>query len=194
MNRLLVALLLTAGLVACSNDATGGDQAAVPNDTVIDLDASRTVGPNGEEPTRAADVRLTAADEAKIRAGNYTAAVLWHEMSAWSTAVQQGALDELKRLGIRVTSTADAKFDPATQANQIQNALATKPDVILGQAVDPTTGAAAYQPAVDQGVKLVYADQAPKGFTYGKQYQAIVTGDLVQLGRRAAEALGEEAR
>ncbi len=187
--RILTALLLSAGLVACSNSSSD-DQAAVPNDTVIDLDADRTVGPNGEEPTRATEVRLTSADEAKIKAGSYTAALLWHEMSAWSTAVQQGALDEFKRLGIRVTSTADAKFDPATQANQIQNALATKPDVILGQAVDPTTGAAAYKPAVDQGVKLVFADQAPKGFTYGKQYQAIVTGDLVQLGSRAAEALG----
>ena len=181
------ALLLSTGLVACSN--AGGEQ-AVPNNTVIDLEADRTVGPNGEQPTRATDVTLTGADEAKIKAGGYTAAVLWHELSAWSTAVQQGALDEFKRLGIKVTSTADAKFDPATQANQIQNALATKPDVIIGQAVDPATGAAAYKPAVDRGVKLVFADQAPKGFTYGTQYQAIVTGDLFQLGTRAAEALG----
>jgi ribose transport system substrate-binding protein len=112
-------------------------------------------------------------------------------MSAWSGAVQQGALDEFGRLGIEVVATADAKFDPATQANQIQTALARKPDVILGQAVDPTTGGAAYQPAVDQGVKLIYADQAPDGYTYGKQYQAIVTGDLFQLGKRAAEALGK---
>ncbi len=41
--------------------------------------------------------------------------------------------------------------------------------MILGQAVDPVTGEAAYQPAVDAGVKLVFADQAPNGFVYGRR-------------------------
>ncbi|HZX06660.1 substrate-binding domain-containing protein [Kribbella sp.] len=193
MSRRWVAVpVLALGLmVAACNGGAGSGSGSVASDTVIDLAATDTVGPHGEKPTRVTDLELDPADEAKIKSGHYRAALLWHEMSAWSSAVQKGAVDEFARLGIKVVATADAKFDAAAQANQIQTALATKPDVILGQAVDPTTGAAAYQPAVAQGVKLVFADQAPNGFTYGKQYQAIITGDLFQLGRRAAEALGE---
>jgi ribose transport system substrate-binding protein len=192
VNKLVVApaIVLCLLLAACNGGGKPA-QGAVGSQTVIDLAATDTVGPHGEKPTRVTDLALSPADAAKVKAGNYRAAVLWHEMSAWSSAVQRGAVDQFKNLGIRVVATADAKFDPATQANQIQNALATNPDVILGQAVDPTTGAAAYRPAVVKGVKLVFADQAPIGFTYPKQYQAIVTGDLFQLGRRAAEALGQ---
>ncbi|WP_446210367.1 substrate-binding domain-containing protein [Micromonospora sp. IBSANI012] len=188
----VAALVASLALAACGGAPGGGDSAgsAVASNTVIDKKITGTVGPKGEQPTRVADLTLTDAEVAQVKGRHYKAALLWHEMSAWSSAVQQGALDEFSRLGIEVVATADAKFDPATQANQIENALARKPDVILGQAVDPTTGAAAYQPAVDKGVKLIYADQAPDGYTYGKQYQAIVTGDLFQLGKRAAEALG----
>ncbi len=35
-------------------------------------------------------------------------------------------------LGVQIVSTSDAKFDAATQANQIEYALALKPDVLLG--------------------------------------------------------------
>jgi ribose transport system substrate-binding protein len=192
MMRGVATLVVGMSLAACGGTDPGNsaDSAAVPSNTVIDKNVDGTVGPRGEVPTRVADLALSDAERTEIKAGDHTAALLWHEMSSWSTAVQQGALDEFDRLGIHVVATADAKFDAATQANQIQTALAKNPDVILGQAVDPTTGAAAYQPAVDRGVKLVFADQAPDGFVYGKQYQSIVTGDLFQLGRRAAEALG----
>jgi ribose transport system substrate-binding protein len=60
--------------------------------------------------------------------------------------------------------------------------------VILGQAVDPTI-AAAYQPAVDAGVKLIFADQAPDDFTYGNEYQAILTDDLFAVGQQTGEAM-----
>lgn len=188
----VAALVASLALAACGNAPSGGDSATptVASNTVIDKQITGTVGPKGEQPTRVTGLTLTDAEVAQIRGRHFKAALLWHEMSAWSSAVQQGAVDEFGRLGIEVVATADAKFDPATQANQIENALALKPDVILGQAVDPATGAAAYQSAVDNGVKLIYADQAPDGYTYGKQYQAIVTGDLFQLGKRAAQALG----
>jgi ribose transport system substrate-binding protein len=137
------------------------------------------------------EVTLTAAQEEQLHDGGYGAAILWHELSAWTIAIQSGIEDQLEELGITVVATADAKFDPATQANQIESALALSPDVILGQAVDPSTGATAYQPAVDAGVKLIYADQAPDGFTYDDQYQAVLTDDLFQIGQRAARQLGE---
>lgn len=185
---LVGALALT--LAACSSGET---EPSVPTDTVIDRfgEITGTVGPNGEQPTPGVDVTLTQEQEEQLRGGDYRAGILWHELSAWSLAIQAGIEDQFADLGITVVATAGAKFDTATQANQIESTLALKPDVILGQAVDPSTGATAYQPAVDAGVKLIFADQAPDGYTYGDQYQAILTDDLFQIGQRAARQLGE---
>ena len=148
-------------------------------------------GPNGESPTDAADVTLTEEQKETIRAGDHRVAILWHELSGWSQAIQDGMVDVFDDLGIEVTTTADAAFDAPTQASQIESALATQPEVILGQAVDPVTGAAAYQPAVDAGVKLIFADQAPNGFVYGEDYQAILTDDLFAVGQHSGSAMCE---
>jgi ribose transport system substrate-binding protein len=104
--------------------------------------------------------------------------------------VQNGAEAEFARLGIDVVATANANMDAGTQANQVQTAMTKKPDVILGLPVDPTSSAAAFQPAVDAGTRLVFMSNVPAGYAYGKQYSSIVTDDLYAMGKRAAEALG----
>ncbi|MGO1410380.1 MAG: substrate-binding domain-containing protein [Microbacterium sp.] len=183
--------LLTAALTMSACDAGGAD--AVPTDTVIDRfgTVTGTEGPNGETPTPASELTLTDEQREAIASGDYRAAIAWHELSSWSQAIQAGIEDELSSLGIDVVSTTDAKFDAATQANQIQTALSLKPDAILGLAVDPTTAGAIYQDAVDQGVKLVFASQAPDGYTYGEDYHALIGDDLFQIGERAGEAMCE---
>ena len=189
----MFAVLTATVLLATGCSTNSGSGASVPEDTVIDRfgTVTETVGPNGEKPTPTSSLTLTAEDRAALSSGGYRAAIAWHELSSWSQAIQSGIEDEFAELGISIVSTTDAKFDAATQANQIQTALALKPDVILGQAVDPTTASAAYQGAVDAGVKLIFADQAPEGYTYGKQYQAILTDDLFQIGQRTGEAMCE---
>jgi ribose transport system substrate-binding protein len=180
------ALLSLVMLTACS----AGDP-KVPTNTVIDKfgTISKTVGPNGEAATPTSGLKLTSDEIEQLRSGDHRVAILWHELSAWSQAIQDGMLHKFAELGITVTATGDAKFDEATQANQIQSAVATKPEVILGQAVDPTSGAAAYRPAVDAGIKLIFADQAPEGYTYGKEYQAILTDDLLSMGQQTGSAM-----
>jgi ribose transport system substrate-binding protein len=200
----VTAALISAALIAgCSTSATSSDASGSPgpassaansevaDDTVIDKFGliEGTYGPAKEAPTPATSLTLTPEQVTQVKAAGYKAAILWHEMSGWSQAVQDGMVAQLDELGIEITSKADAKFDAATQANQIETALATKPSVILGQAVDPATGAAAYQPAVDAGVKLIFADQAPNAYTHGKEYQAIITDDLYQAGKRTGEAM-----
>jgi ribose transport system substrate-binding protein len=189
----MLALVLgtSVALAGCSAAGVASSSPQVSSQTVIDKfgHITSTVGPAGEKPTPATDITLSPEEVAQIKAGNHRVAILWHELSAWTQALQDGMLAEFDELGVTVTATADAKFDAATQANQIQSALATAPEVILGQAVDPATGAAAYQPAVDAGVKLVFADQAPNGYTHGRQYQAVMTDDLYQIGTQSAEAM-----
>lgn len=64
----------------------------------------KTKGPHGETPTPAGTLVLTAAEEEQIRGGNFTAALVWHEMSEYTNAVNSGARDEFKRLGIEVVA------------------------------------------------------------------------------------------
>jgi ribose transport system substrate-binding protein len=197
----VAAAALALALTACSTGASSSDggqgagasgsPAGSSGSSVIDLNLSGTVGPNGEDPTPVSDLTLTDDEVAKLQAGHYTAAQLWHTSSQFVDAVQQGAAAEFSRLGIEVVATTNANMDAGTQANQVQTAMAKKPDVIVGLPVDPTSAAAAFQPAVDAGTKLVFLSNVPEGYTYGQQYTSIVTDDLYDMGKRAAEALGE---
>jgi len=163
----------------------------VKGTSVIDLDIKATAGPNGETPTPTATLTLTDAEVSKVKAGSYKAAMLWHQTSAFVTAVQNGAQAEFDRLGISVVASASANMNAATQANQVQTTMAKKPNVILSLPVDPVSAAQAFQPAVAAGTKLVFLSNVPKGYTYGKEYTSIVTDDLYALGKDAAEALGK---
>ena len=59
-----------------------------------------TVGPNGEAPTPASSIALTPEQEAEIAKGGYTAALVWHEMSEYTSAVDRGAKEEFARPAI----------------------------------------------------------------------------------------------
>ncbi len=195
---------LALALTACSTGATssGGaaassssgaapsSSAAPAGSSVIDKQLTSTSGPNGERPTPLTDLTLSNTEVAKLKAGHYTAAQLWHTSSQFVAGVQSGAKAEFARLGISVVATANANMDAGTQANQVQTAMVKKPSVIIGLPVDPTSAAGAFQPAVRAGTKLVFLSNVPKGYTYGKEYSSIVTDDLYDMGKRAAEALG----
>jgi ribose transport system substrate-binding protein len=190
---------LAVTLTACSTgagsgsggSAASGSSSASNGSSVIDKTLTATVGPNGEKPTPVTDLALSDEEVAKLQAGHFTAAQLWHTNSQFVQAVQNGAAAEFGRLGINVVATTNANMDAGTQANQVQTAMAKNPNVIIGLPVDPTSAAAAFRPAVNAGTKLVFLSNVPKGYTYGQQYSSIVTDDLFDMGKRAAEALGK---
>ncbi len=150
-----------------------------------------TKGPHGETATPGASIQLTPAQIDKVKAGKFTAGLAWHTTSDWSNAVDQGAKDAFATLGIEVVATTDAGFDAAKQKNDIETILAKKPSVIISLPVDPETAPEVYKPALAAGTKLVFIDNTPKGFEYGKDYITISTADLVQMGAKAGVALGE---
>ena len=203
LRGVVAAAALALALTGCSTGASSSDEAGSGSSSdsaaasssggsVIDKELTATVGPNGEQPTPISQLTLTDAEVAQLQAGHYTAAQLWHTSSQFIDAVQQGAAAEFQRLGIDVVATTNANMDAGTQANQVQTAMAKKPSVIVGLPVDPTSAAAAFQPAVDAGTKLVFLSNVPQGYQYGKQYTSIVTDDLYDMGKRAAESLGKE--
>ncbi|WP_379061856.1 substrate-binding domain-containing protein [Mesorhizobium sp. UC22_110] len=157
-----------------------------------------TTGPHGEKPTPAASMVLSQDQEQKIRDGKFTAALVWHEMSEYTNAVNRGAEDEFKRLGIEVVAQTDAGFDGARQKADVETVLAKKPSIIVSLPVDPASAASVYDPARAAGVKLAFVDNSPAGYEHGKDYVTIVSDDLFQMGNKAgiamAEALGRKGK
>ncbi|HEV2502890.1 MAG TPA: substrate-binding domain-containing protein [Mesorhizobium sp.] len=157
-----------------------------------------TTGPHGEKPTPAASMVLSQDQEQKIRDGKFTAALVWHEMSEYTNAVNRGAQDEFKRLGIEVVAQTDAGFDGARQKADVETVLAKKPSIIVSLPVDPASAASVYDPARSAGVKLAFVDNSPAGYVHGKDYVTIVSDDLFQMGNKAgiamAAALGKKGK
>ena len=67
--------------------------------------------------------------------------------------------------------------------------MAKKPDVMLSLPVDPVATASAYKSVTRAGTKLVLLSNVPKGFVQGRDYVTVVTDDLFQMGKHAADAL-----
>ncbi|WJI44442.1 substrate-binding domain-containing protein [Mesorhizobium sp. C120A] len=152
---------------------------------------AQTVGPQGESATPSADVILSDADIAALKDKGYKAALLWHTSSDFTNAVTAGATDEFARAGVTIAVKTDAQFDSARQRSDIETALAAKPNVILALPLDPVTSAEAFRQAVKDGTKLVFLSNLPKGYKQGTDYASIVTDDLFQMGKQAADAMAK---
>jgi len=150
---------------------------------------AETVGPMGETATPSTTIQVPKDKVAELKAGGYKAALLWHDQSDFVNAVTLGATDEFKRLGIEVVATTSAGFDAAKQRSDIETALAKDPDIILSLPLDPVTSAAAFKEAKAEDVKLVFLSNLPKDFQHPADYAAIVTDDLFEMGKQAADAL-----
>ncbi len=174
------------------------EQAATPatnedtNTLVIESSPEQLAkGPNGEVAAPASSVTISDEDKAAIKDKKYKAALIWAGSGEWYNAMTEGAKATFEDLGIEVVATSDANFDPAKQATDIETALALEPNIILTLPVDPVSGTRAYQPAVDKGIKIVFADNGVKDYKAGQQYTSIVTGDQFGMGRAAADSIAE---
>ncbi len=152
---------------------------------------AQTVGPSGEKATPSAEVTLSDTDLSKLKGKGYKAALLWHTSSDFTNAVSAGAKAEFEKAGVAVVVQTDAGFDAARQRSDIETALAAKPNVILALPLDPTTSAEAFRQAIKDGTKLVFLSNLPSGYKHGSDYAAIVTDDLYQMGKQAADALAK---
>jgi ribose transport system substrate-binding protein len=149
----------------------------------------RTHGPNGERATPASALRLTPQEITRVRAGRYDAALVWHDDSDFTAAVTAGVRDAFRPLGIRVVAQTSAGFDPATQKSDIETVMARRPHVMLTLPVDPVITASAYQRAARQGTRIVLLSNVPRGMRHGRDYVGVVTDDLFDMGKRAADAI-----
>jgi ribose transport system substrate-binding protein len=184
-----VAVLALAACGDSSDDEGGAAGTSGPAPIKASKAVGETTGPNGEKATPTSALELSDAEIDKVKAGDYTAALTWHQSSDFTTAVTAGAKDEFTKLGIEIVATTNANFDAGKQKNDIETVLAKKPSVMLTLPVDPVTTAAAYRAANSAGTKLVLLSNVPEGFTQGKDYVTVVTDDLFEMGKHAADAL-----
>jgi ribose transport system substrate-binding protein len=160
-----------------------GERAAEP---------SAMTGPNGEASAPASAVDLSAADIAKIKAGNFTVAFVWHTTDTFTHGVEIAARERFKELGIKVVADTVANFDPAKQEADLQTVLALKPDVIVTLPVDAASSAAMYRSARKAGAKLIFISNIPAGFKHGSDYVGVVTNDVIGAAVESARLLGEK--
>jgi hypothetical protein len=83
-----------------------------------------TAGPNGEKAVSGMDLSISDADAAKLKAGNYTAALMWHVNVDQMNAISVGATEEFAKYGIKVVATTDDEFDTAKQKNNFETVMA----------------------------------------------------------------------
>ena len=151
-----------------------------------------STGPNGEKASSAADIKLTPDELAKVKALHATAALVFHYGgNDWSNAQEAALKATFAAEGIDVIAVTDAGFKPEKQVADLETVLAKKPNIIVSIPVDAVATASAYKAAADKGVKLVFMDNVPKGFTAGKEYVSSVSADNYGNGVAAAHLMAK---
>ena len=149
-------------------------------------------GPHGEDPASPSSVSLTPQEIEKIKGLKAKAAIVMHYSgNDWSQAQVAGLKAQFEKMGIEVVAVTDAGFKPEKQVADIETVLAQKPQIIVSIPTDPVSTAAAYQKASQQGVKLVFMDNVPKGLEAGKDYVSVVSADNYGNGVVAAHLMAK---
>jgi ribose transport system substrate-binding protein len=149
-------------------------------------------GPHGEEPAPASSVTLTPEELDKIKGLKAKAAIVMHYAgNDWSQAQVAGLKAQFAKMGIDVIAVTDAGFKPERQVADIETVLVQKPQIIVSIPTDPVSTASAYLKASQQGVKLVFMDNVPKGMEPGKDYVSVVSADNAGNGAVAGLLMGK---
>jgi ribose transport system substrate-binding protein len=191
INRLappILALVLVTGMVEPVNS-----EAVDPAQALASLQKKvLSKGPNGEEPSPASSVSLTAEEVEKIRGIKAKAAIVLHyTRSDWSQAQISGLKSQFDKMGIEIVAITDAGFKAERQVANIEMVLAQNPQIIVSIPIDPDITADAYKNASQKGVKLVFMDNVPRGLEAGKDYVSVVSADNYGDGVASAHLMAE---
>ncbi len=131
-------------------------------------------------------------EAAKIKAGNYEAAIAMHYFAAdWPQLQIKGITDTLEKYGVKVIATTDGEMKAEKQVSDIESLIQLKPDVILTIPVDNDGLAAVDKRIQEAGIKLVLIDSKPTGLEPGKDYVGLGAADNYANGAAAAEIIGD---
>lgn len=136
--------LLTATAICALISATAAAETPKPL-VPADFDPKQLVGkgPFGETPASPDDVKLTADELAKVKAGNFKVAIAMQTMDIdYSKILLAAMLDTFKKAGVQVIAQTDAAWKPEKQIGDIENLIEQHPDGILSVPTDGVATAA----------------------------------------------------
>ena len=176
---------------AASGEQTG--TSADPDEKLAELDGkSITVGPNGEAPVFASETSITDEQIEQVKAMNLKAAIaMQYTGNDWSQAQIDALKATFEKYGIEVVAVTDPNFDAAQQTADIESILAMDPDILVSIPVDTAANSAIYKKATEQGVKVVFMNQAGDNLVPGEDYVTIVSPDDMGNGARCAHLLAK---
>lgn len=189
-------LLFTTG---CGSDSAANKNSLEKTDgkdeIVLDENNIKSTGPNGEKAAPASSLTLTDEEIAKLKAGNYSAAISFHYAgNDWSSAQQKGLEDTFKKYGINIVGTTDANFSVEQQVSDLETLTALNPDVMISIPTDAKATSDAFKRVSDRGIKLVFMDNVPDNFVAGENYVGAVSADNYGNGVIAAELIGDKLK
>jgi len=189
----LSAMVSIGVFAACGATATTDNRLAreLPP-IVVEAGPVLARGPHGEVAFPASDLHLSDAEIARVRAGNYKAAIAFHYSGDdWSRAQLAGLTDTFANLGIELLAVTNAGFSAEQQVSDVETLLALNPNIIVSIPVDPVATADVFMRAANAGVHLVFMDNVPAGMTVGQNYVSVVSADNYGNGVVAAEIMGQ---
>lgn len=149
--------------------------------------------PDGPEAASPDSITFTDEELQKLKDGNFTAAISMNVMdAAWPQLQVAGIKAGLAEYGIELVAVTEAKGQPATQLNDLEQLAAREPDVILSIPIDPVSASPVFKRIGEQGIKIVFIDNVPVDMAPGKDYVSVIASDNEANGYFAAKAMAEE--
>ncbi len=150
------------------------------------------VGPNGEAPSTADSVDLSAKEIGDLRDKEYTVTILFHHLkTAWTQLQRRGLEERFADLGITIDGVYGAEFDAGHQVDHLKQIATSDTDALVSIPVDTAATAAAYRAVADAGIRIVFMDNVPDGFIHGDEYSGCVSSDNEGVGMVAGRFLRE---
>jgi ribose transport system substrate-binding protein len=149
--------------------------------------------PDGPEAASPDSITFTDEELQKLKDGKFTAAISMNVMdAAWPQLQVAGIKAGLAEYGIELVAVTEAKGQPATQLNDLEQLAAREPDVILSIPIDPVSASPVFKRIGEQGIKIVFIDNVPVDMAPGKDYVSVIASDNEANGYFAAKAMAEQ--
>ena len=149
--------------------------------------------PNGPVASSPEAITFSSAELQQLKDGNFKAAISMNVMdAAWPQLQVAGITAGLKEYGIELVAVTEAKGQPATQLNDLEQLAARKPDVILSIPIDPVSSSPVFKRISSNGIKIVFIDNVPIEMAPGTDYVSVIASDNEALGYFSAKAMAEK--
>jgi ribose transport system substrate-binding protein len=149
--------------------------------------------PEGPEAASPDSITFTPEELDKLKKGGFTAAISMNLMdAAWPQLQVAGIKAGLQEYGIELVAVTEAKGQPATQLNDLEQLAARQPSVILSIPIDPVSSSPVFKRLGSEGIKIVFIDNVPVDMAPGKDYVSVIASDNEANGYFSAKAMAEK--